>query len=204
MLMILRDIITIAKYSELNTLQIKDKEEVILTFVNLGLLELYGLFPLKTEEQVLDLVSGVYIYDLPDDFMYMTGAYDTDSNNRVRILPINEENNPLSVNTINFSQVQIPSVVTGAEIGIIYVPKPLRMTIDDMDTEVPIPSALVQPLLNFVGFKAHAGMRADAEGEANAYELRYHRSIENVRNRGLGIASDDMSMINRIDQRGFV
>lgn len=202
--MTLRELITIAKYSELNTLRIAENDEVVVAFINLGLLELYGLFPLYTEEQILDLEDGKYIYDLNDDFMYMTGAYDVDDAGQVRMLPINEEANPLSVNTINFRQVQIPSVVTGAEIGITYVPKPPKMSHDNQDVEVPLPPALLQPLLNFVAFKAHSGMRADQEGEGNSYERRFLRSVENVRSRGIGIASDDMSMDNKLAQRGFV
>ena len=202
--MTLRELITIAKYSELNTLRIAENDEVVVAFINLGLLELYGLFPLYTEEQILDLEDGKYIYDLNDDFMYMTGAYDVNDAGQVRTLPINEEANPLSVNTINFRQVQIPSVVTGAEIGITYVPKPPKMSQDNQDVEVPLPAALLQPLLNFVAFKAHSGMRADQEGEGGSYERRFLRSIENVRSRGIGIASDDMSMDTKLAQRGFV
>ena len=202
--MTLRELITIAKFSELNTLRIAENDEVVVAFINLGLLELYGLFPLYTEEQILDLEDGKYIYDLNDDFMYMTGAYDVNDAGQVRMLPINEEANPLSVNTINFRQVQIPSVVTGAEIGITYVPKPPKMSPGNQDVEVPLPAALLQPLLNFVAFKAHSGMRSDQEGESNSYERRFLRSIENVRNRGIGIASDDMSMDTKLTQRGFV
>ena len=202
--MTLRELITIAKYSELNTLRIAENDEVIIAFINLGLTELYGLFPVYSEEQILDLEDGKYIYDLNENFMYMTGAYDVDINNRIRMLPINEEANPLSVNTINFRQVQIPSVATGAEIGIIYVPKPEKMTVDNMDAEIPLPAALLQPLLNFVAFKAHSGMRADQEGEGNSYERRFLRSVENVRDRGIGIAADDMSMDTKLSQRGFV
>lgn len=202
--MTLRELITIAKFSELNTLRIAENDEVVVAFINLGLLELYGLFPLYTEEQILDLEDGKYIYDLNDDFMYMTGAYDVNDAGQVRTLPINEEANPLSVNTINFRQVQIPSVVTGAEIGITYVPKPPKMSQDNQDVEVPLPAALLQPLLNFVAFKAHSGMRADQEGEGGSYERRFLRSIENVRSRGIGIASDDMSMDTKLAQRGFV
>lgn len=202
--MTLRELITIAKFSELNTLRIAENDEVVVAFINLGLLELYGLFPLYTEEQILDLEDGKYIYDLNDDFMYMTGAYDVNDVGQVRVLPINEEANPLSVNTINFRQVQIPSVATGAEIGITYVPKPPKMSQDNQDVEVPLPAALLQPLLNFVAFKAHSGMRADQEGEGNSYERRFLRSIENVRSRGIGIASDDVSMDTKLAQRGFV
>ena len=202
--MTLRELITIAKFSELNTLRIAENDEVVVAFINLGLLELYGLFPLYTEEQILDLEDGKYIYDLNNDFMYMTGAYDVNDVGQVRVLPINEEANPLSVNTINFRQVQIPSVATGAEIGITYVPKPPKMSQDNQDVEVPLPAALLQPLLNFVAFKAHSGMRADQEGEGNSYERRFLRSIENVRSRGIGIASDDVSMDTKLAQRGFV
>ena len=73
---------------------------VVTAFANLGLLELYSIFNLRTEEVVINLKSGVTIYDMPEDFMYITGAFElsgSGSNSKGSIpLPINEEGNPLA------------------------------------------------------------------------------------------------------------
>ena len=74
--MTLGEFIDIAKYSELRSLAVKDDPVVVTAFANLGLLELYSIFNLRTEEVVINLVSGVTIYDMPEDFMYITGAFE--------------------------------------------------------------------------------------------------------------------------------
>lgn len=200
----LSEIINISKNSELNTLSVKDNVGAIVSFINLGLLELYNIFALKTEEHIIELEDGVTIYDLPSDFMYMTGAFETPMHGtNSQTVPINEEGNPYSINTINFRQVQVPLSGAGAVISIIYVPKPNTMTVDDLDVDLPIPDNLVQPLLNFVAYKGHGAVRLDGQGEGDIYYARFRRSCEDIKRQGTSIASDDLSMDNRLALRGF-
>lgn len=202
----LSEVVNIAKYSELNTLAVKDNTAAIVSFINLGLVELYGIFSLMTEEYIIDLVDGVTIYDLPSDFMFLTGAYEApplNSPSDMVPLPVNEEGNPLSINTVNFKQVQVPTSVEGAYISIIYVPKPKVMSPDNLEEELPLPEQLLQPLLNFVAFKGHGAIRLDGQGEGDEYYRRFKRSCDDVKLRGIGIASDDLSMDDRTTYRGF-
>lgn len=201
----LSEAINICKYSELNTLAIKDNSEAIVSFINLGLLELYNTFALKTEEHLIELQDGVTIYDLPPDFMYLTGAFETpDTGFNSKAVPVNEESNPYSINTINFKQVQVPLTASGAYISLIYVVKPNTMTVDDMDAELPIPDNMVQPLFNFVAYKAHGAVRLDGQqSEGDVYYVRFKRSIDDLKRQGTSIASDDLSMDTRIYTRGF-
>lgn len=205
--MTLQEIINIAKNSELNTLAVKSNDEAIIGFVNLGLIELYAIFGVRTEEHIIELQDGVTIYDLPTDFMYLTGAfeevpYNSDVNSAS--VPINEESNPFSINTINYNQVQIPLSHTGNYISILYVPKPTKMTITDLAVELPIPDQLVQPLLNFIAYKGHGAIKTDGQGEADVYFIRFKRSCDDIKKLGTSIAADDLSMHERIYTRGFV
>lgn len=203
----LSTVISMSKYSELNTLAIKNDNEAIIAFINLGLLALYDIFPLRTEEYMIPLVNGVTIYDLPADYMYITGAFEPPPENSLenaKSLPINEETNPLSVNTINFSQVQIPLSITGAYVGIIYVAKPPVFTSADLDQELPIPDQLVQCLLLFVASKAHGGIRLDGQqSEGDIYYARFKRLCDDMKKLGTSIPSDDLNMDSRIRNRGF-
>lgn len=203
----LQEVIDIAKNSELNTLAVRNNDSAIIGFINLGLIELYSIFALRTEEYIIALQNNVTIYDLPADFMYMTAAYGevpTGSSQNSLQLPINEESNPFSVNTISFSQVQVPLSAAGEYISILYVPKPAVLSINDLDTEVPIPDQLVQPLLAFIGYKGHGAIRTDGQGEADVYYLRFKRTCDEIRKLGTSIASDDLGMPNRLFERGFV
>lgn len=205
--MTLQEIINIAKNSELNTLAVKSNDEAIIGFVNLGLIELYAIFAVRTEEHIIELQDGVTIYDLPTNFMYLTGAfeevpYNSDVNSAS--VPINEESNPFSINTINYNQVQIPLSHTGNYISILYVPKPTKMTLADLGAELPIPDQLVQPLLNFIAYKGHGAIKTDGQGEADIYFIRFKRSCDDIKKLGTSIAADDLSMHERIYTRGFV
>lgn len=201
----LSEAINICKYSELNTLAVKDNLEAITSFINLGLLELYNIFALKTEEFLIELQDGVTVYDLPDDFMYVTGAFEVpDKGENTKEVPINEEGNPYSVNTINFKQVQIPLSIAGAYVSIIYVVKPTYLTPADLEVELPIPDNMVQPLLNFVAYKAHGAIKLDGQqSEGDVYYVRFKRSCDELKQRGTAIAADDLSMDTRLATRGF-
>ncbi len=204
--MLLSELLNVAKYSELNTLSVKDDIPALVSFVNLGLIDLYGLFSLRTEEHIIELRDGVTIYDLPADFMFITGAYEAPSifsNDNSINLPINEEGNARSINTINFRQVQIPLSLTGDYVGIVYVAKPELMTADNLNVDLPIPDQLVQPLLNFISFKGHGGNTVNGQTEGDIYYARYRRSCDDIKRQGISIASDDLGMSNRLGYRGF-
>ena len=67
--MTVRQVIELAKASELNGLSIANKDDVVLGFLNMGVLELYKRFTLKVEEYLITLEDNVSIYKMPNDFM---------------------------------------------------------------------------------------------------------------------------------------
>ena len=201
----LSEVLNISRHSELNTLAVKDNNESLVSFVNLGILELYSQFALDSEEFIIPLRSDRTIYDLPHDFMYLVSAYESYGAGQQGSvnLPVNNENDPNSVNTINFRQVQIANSQDGKYVGVIYVKKPEAFTVDDLDKELPIPDQLVQPLLNFMAFKGHSAVRLDGQGEGDIYYLRFKKSCDDILKQGTSIAADDLNMDTRIHDRGF-
>jgi hypothetical protein len=201
----LSEAINVCKYSELNTLAVKDNIEAIVSFINLGLVELYGLFTLSAKEYVIELEEGKTVYSMPDDFMYLTGAFEGPGKGAYPVaLPINEEGNPYSLNTANFREVQIPFAVTGALIGIVYVAKPEAMSAGRLSEELPIPDSLIQCLLNFVAYKGHGAIKLDGQqSEGDIYYKRFKRSCDAIKSQGTAISADDLSMDTRLSTRGF-
>jgi hypothetical protein len=203
----LQEVINIAKNSELNSLAVKNNDTAIVGFINLGLIELYSIFALRTEEYLLELQDNVTIYNLPNDYMYMVAAYEEvpkGSDKESVEVPINEESNPFSINTINYKQIQVPLTIKGGYISIIYVPKPEKMLITDLDAELPIPDQLVAPLLSYVAYKGHGAVKAEVQGEYNTYYVRFKQACDDIKSLGVGITPDDLSMAERISIRGFV
>ena len=73
--MTIRQVIDLAKTSELANLSIGNKDEVVLGYINLGMIELYKRFNLRVEEWIITLEDNVDIYTTPSDFMWAVAAY---------------------------------------------------------------------------------------------------------------------------------
>lgn len=232
--MTVREIITLAQTGELLQLSptIRDSDTVVTSFINLGLVEIYKRFILRTDEAILTLKDGKTIYklngtdtttvnidgiDIPcvqmgdSKYMYMISAYgpglnEGDYTENDIILPINEEDNPLSINTISYNEVQVPLVTEGSEISIIYASQPNKvdMNVVDWDTlEVDVPDQFTEALLHYVGYRGQGAMDANIQAESNTHYMRFEAACNTIRELGVGITPDDISTNTRIYDRGF-
>jgi hypothetical protein len=205
--MVVQDIIDIVKYSELNNLAIKNDVNAIVTFMNMGILELYKRFPLKVEEHIVPLQDGVTIYDLPSDFMYPLEAFgevhEFATDKKPPIVPFNDADDPTSIFFPNFTQVQIPLVTTGSFISLIYVSKPARIDADDLSSEISIPETLVEALVYYIGFRAHTSIKSDGQSENNIHWVRFDQSCKKARELGVAYPMDSWKMNDRLSNRGF-
>lgn len=204
--MIVQDIINAARYSELGNTAIKDNTDAILTFMNLGLLELHKRFPLRVEQTVLTLSNTTTTFNLPSTFMYPLTAYGEDKDGNIdmeHVLPINDESNPESIFFSTFKQVQVPDTLDGSSAVIVFAAKPDRYTADDLNIELDLPETLIEPLLHYIGYKAQLGIRGDAQAENNAHWLRFDRSCKQAQDLGVAYPMDSWKMATRIYNRGF-
>jgi len=215
--MTVQQVIDLAKNGKLKMLSVKDDLDSLIGYLNLGLVEIYKRFPIDTSEVILTLGSdgtednpytmiSDTIYKMPDDFMYLISAYDEvpeTSNQLVAEIPINEENNPLSINTISWNKVQIPLTVTGAHLSLIYASSPAYLTTDDLESEIPLPIQLIEPLMLYVAYLAYAAVDSTTQEEDAIMYTRFEKSCKDVKLLGV-FTGDDLSMSERIFTRGFV
>ena len=208
--MIIKDVVSLAKYSELAGTAIKEDTDAIVAFINLGMLELYKRFPIKVEEHIVTLVDGTMYYEMPTNFMYALEAYGEvveGSTESSMPIPINESDYDNSIFFIDWNTVQVPSSVTGSFISIMYVPTPDTITtiqaVDDV-TQLDIPTSLVDALLSYVGYRAYLGIRSDSQSENNAHWTRFERNCKKAIELGVAYPSESMSMSERVATKGFV
>jgi hypothetical protein len=213
----LSTIISQARSGELKSLSSKDKtDEVIVNYINLALIALYSRFTLRTEEAVIALtdVKTLYRLDGMDEEVTVNGA-PIEDDNVLKILSafdergeisINDENNPLSIYTPSYNTLQVPHPETGAYIAVIYKAGPNLITyVDDgsgnaTEATVQLPMHLLEPLLHYVGYRAHGSGTGDIDNESNSHLSRYVASCNNVESLGL-IPTDSVDMDN--SRKGF-
>lgn len=204
--MTLQDIINLARSGELSNLAVKDDNDAIIGYINLGLIELYKRFPIETDEHLITLQDAVDIYTMPSDFMWIVAAYDEVpalSDRDTMPIPINEEDNPLSINTVSWNKIQVPVTTEGATISIIYASSPETFTISDLSESVPVPAQMVEALLHYIGYRAHGAMDGNVQAENNTHYQRFELSCRRIEDSGM-FTADDMSTVNRLYSRGFV
>lgn len=204
--MTIRQVIDLAKASELTGLPAASKDEIVLGFINLGVLELYKRFTLKVEEWIIALEDGQSYYTAPEDFMWIIAAYGEvglDSVEQVNVLPVNEEDNPLSINTVGWNKVQVPLSVTGSYISVIYVATPKHYSIADIDGTIDIPLQMIEALLAYIGWRANSTIDTGVQTEDTIWYRRFEESCSRLEVKGF-INSNDMVMTNRLNMRGFV
>ena len=204
--MTVRQVIDLAKASELTGLPAASKDETVLGFINLGVLELYKRFTLSVEEWIIALEDGQSYYTAPEDFMWIIAAYGEvgmDSVQEVNVLPVNEEDNPLSINTVGWNKVQVPLSVTGAYVSIIYAATPEVYGIADMDKPVNIPPQMIEALLAYIGWRANSTIDTGIQTEDTVWYNRFESSCSRLEVKGF-INANDVVMTNRLNMRGFV
>lgn len=204
--MTVKQVIDLAKASELTGLPAASKDETVLGFINLGVLELYKRFTLSVEEWIIALEDGQSYYTAPEDFMWIIAAYGEvgmDSVQEVNVLPVNEEDNPLSINTVGWNKVQVPLSVTGAYVSIIYAATPEVYSVTDMDKTVNIPPQMIEALLAYIGWRANSTIDTGIQTEDTVWYNRFESSCSRLEVKGL-INANDVVMTNRLNMRGFV
>lgn len=204
--MTVRQVIDLAKASELTGLPAASKDETVLGFINLGVLELYKRFTLSVEEWIIALEDGQSYYTAPEDFMWIIAAYGEvgmDSVQEVNVLPVNEEDNPLSINTVGWNKVQVPLSVTGAYVSIIYAATPEVYSITDMNKTVNIPPQMIEALLAYIGWRANSTIDTGIQTEDTVWYNRFESSCSRLEVKGF-INANDVVMTNRLNMRGFV
>ena len=73
-----------------------------------------------------------------------------------------------------------------------------------LDEELDLPDQMIEALLHYIGYRAHGAMDANIQTESNTHYMRFEASCTKLRELGVGIAPDDVSMNSRISMKGFV
>lgn len=209
-----------ARSGELKSLSPKDKtDEVIVDYINLALIALYSKFQLKTEEAIIALQtnppktlytldgtdSSVTVGGSPmeeDDLMSIICAY----NEAGTKCPINDEKDEYSIHTVSYNQIQVPLLSTNTYISVIYRKNPKLIVHEEaggetVDKQVEIPMQLLEPMLHYIGYRAHGSLDGSLTTENNSHYMRYKASCEECLKMGV-LTPDDVSSPS-IQQKGF-
>lgn len=203
--MTLGDVIDQLKYGELRSIAIKDDNFAITSYVNLALQALYNKFTLKVSEQTITVQDGVTDYKLNSDVMTILFIYDENK----KELPIDDRKAKFPILQVDYETLYIPNIKTDTTINIVYKISPATVVYTDttsLSQQIPLPSSLLEPLLHYVGYRAHGSINGDIKAENNTHYMRFVRSCEEIEKLGLirkAIPTSSISLQEGISESTF-
>lgn len=217
----LSTIISMARGGELKALSTNDKtDSVIVDYVNLALIALYSRFQLSTGEAIItlrpDIPKTIYTMSSTDTDVLVDGNPITDTefmsvisvwNEDGTRAGLNDEKDPLSVYTVSYNQLQIPLLANNGYVSVIYRKNPELVVFEDdgnkraIDKIVPIPLQLLEPMLHYIGYRAHGSVNGNISTENNTHYMRYEVACDRVAAQGI-LTADDVNSPS-VQSKGF-
>jgi len=193
--MTIQDVIDDVAQGELKQLSVKDDPVAVISYINLGLIELYKRFSLRTEEVVIPLSATKTIYTLPDDCQSILEVLDEKGD----WYSINDEDDALSILTPSYNTIQVPNPEDGAAISIIYSALPVRVQVT---TDIlPLPLSLLDALYNYIGYRGHGAVNGELKTENNSHYMRFEANCKKAKD--LGVITSDDTINTKLVDRGF-
>lgn len=195
----LQELIDTIKYGELTNISWDNEDRIpaLISYINLGLTDLYSVFPIKEKELAIRQFSHISEYKLQskyarsnpepaihkyildteydpfeNDIIMITGAY-TEHGEEV---PLNDDHSPFSWFTPSYNVLQIPNADDNETAFITYKAKHryIDPKTNDFEQEIELPPCLEEALVNYVAFKAILSMgSSDGVQLSQVYLNRY-------------------------------
>ena len=178
----LKEIITIAKNTDLKQIVVGEQDDQIMSLLNLALIDIYGRFNLIQEEQLIVLVADKTRYQLLAESQRVLSIYNGDGDT----LPINDNNDTDSVFMPTPFILHVTEPVSDEVLSVIHSITPPIITTENINTvDFIVPPALLEPIVAYMSYRAYLSMNGDAQTENMSHYMRYERAISDVYKRGL-------------------
>lgn len=212
--MTVADVIEYARYGELAQLgvvqnldstmptEVVTAEKAILSYINLGLIELYKRFSLREKTSIVTIIPGTYNYTISDGVLnVITSVQKSDGTYYV----IGDAEDTEAVIVLGYNVVKIPTTVTDTSMVVTYTAAPDSLVwADDLTTiAVPLQPAALEALLHYVGYRAHGSMNGNVDGENNTHYMRFEASCKRLETVGIMIPAQIYSG-TKLEEKGYV
>lgn len=191
-------IINLAKYGELNQLNIKNDTNGILAFIYLGLIELYKRFNIGIKTETFTSTTTVSVYNLRNnDVNQILAIYD--SNKKELVSKLIQGDTEYDYIQLNFNTILLTNPKDEL-LTVVYKASPPE--IDETTETIELPDDMLEALLHYIGFKAHSSINGSKNSENDNHYLKFERSCNLLDTMGYTI--DIYSARPSIQSKGLV
>jgi len=198
----LREVLEIAQTTELKQVHVGNDEKMIYSLLNLALVDVYAKLNFLQEEQLIKMEANRTRYRLLDNSQRILNVYTRlEEGGPVVEVPINDVHADFSVFTPQPYVLHVPRPIDGETLSVIQTIVPPYITPENIDTvDVIVPPHVLEPLVSYMGYRAHISVDGGEQSEWGSYYRRYLQTL-----------NDAMRMMNpqlltnvKLIERGFV
>jgi hypothetical protein len=204
------DFINLVKDGPLRQVSINQTD--LVSYINLGLQEVYQKFNLDTKTETITLTTALE-YDLPLDFTSVnyirtSGNYYRDEQgnlynlNEDFDLAINEPNNFNSIFINNNLTLYVPYPVVGQELTLNYKASPVLIAEFELDTDMLVANQYLNPLMMYVTYLGFLQNGGSSIPEIKSSLQLYEEACNSILMSGNYI--NHTGYDNKFEERGFV
>jgi len=194
------EVIQYAKNGELKQLHIKSDDSVVISYINLGIIELYKRFNLSIKVEVLKTLPDIKVYTLRNtDINMVLTIYDsTGKKLEYKRLPADDlyDITQLNLTTFLFKNPKDEEVL--------FLYKASPPVIEAVSDNIEIPYDMLEALLNYIGYKGQTYMNKQNNVQVpsiNFFDM-FEKSCYELTQ--LGYKMDFSDMEKDIRTKGFV
>lgn len=196
--MLASDVITLAVNGELKNLHVAEDTNILLGYINLGLIELYKRFTIKTGVEVVKLTPRMSVYTLQNkDVSSITSIYDM--NNKMLVEPRFSTDETYNYNILSYNTILFNKPI---DENVLVVYKASPEWVRDLTDEVEIPMEMLESLLHYIGYRAHGSVEGNVQAENNTHYMRFDKSCANLKDLGYDFGFKQPGVSTR--DKGFI
>lgn len=195
-----RDIIEYAQYGELKQLSLKDDVSALLSFINLGLVELYKRFNLSIKTEIIQTVPEIKVYNLRNtDISNILIVYNS-KGEKLSFKQVTDEDEEYDITQLSYNSFLFREP-NNEEIMFLYKASP--EFVNNEEDEIKIPKDMFNALLNYIAYKGQMTMNKQNNLQSpmvNFYNI-FDKECQDLEQRGYSI--DLFSTESAVQKWGF-
>lgn len=199
--MLVSEVLTLAKQGEVANLSLKNgNDDILIGYINLGLIELHKRFNIAIRAEVVNTYPITNIYTLHNkDLSRVIEVYD---NTGKRLsFPIMQDDASYDIKEVSYNTFMLTAPTEG-QLAFVYIAAPTLVT--SSTEELDLPYIMLEPLLHYVGYRAHGAMNGNVDGENNTHYMRFEKSCKTLIEEGYANNSIDALLPKDMTKEGWV
>lgn len=198
--MLVSDIIVDARAGELSQISVSDEE--ILSYINLANIELHKRFNLRILVEALTIRESVNVYTLRSkNINKILSVYNKDGKEvRLRNVDSPFTDSCYDIEQISYNTFLVPNPPKEDIFTFMYRAAPEK--VKSVEDEVDIPYAMLEAMLNYIGYRAHTSINGDIRAENNTHYMRFEKSCKQLEDMGYGF--NIVPYATNVAEKGFV